>query len=388
MIGFITLNQDTFSNPTIYSMISNLNSKGIPVTIYCGYQNQPIPNDLKLTQYIEAPKSLNLPKRPRNLFRYLAVFLKTVLHIKRNNVKHLIAIDPTGLILASRCTRLFRSVKIHYCSFEIFFFNEIKNFPQYLDTKRKEIYYTKYVESIIIQDHRRKSLLVAENLISPSFSNWHMIPVAPLESDLKKGNNYDLADLGIPKGATTYIHSGSVAEWAGINEIIESIKKGLPKNNFIIVHNKSKFDNNDSKHLELRLLSEQHENLILHDKTFKTYNDYINFLSIFDYGIVIYKEGGGIYTGLNIKEIGLSSGKFSSYMYAGLPSVLYNCTVYKQLIDKHNIGVIATTEMDLSYHIQHQSLANRKKEDCVQFYEKVLNPQRQINHFIDSLING
>jgi hypothetical protein len=381
MIGIVTLNSDTFTNPTLYALIKTLNDSGTAVTIYCGIQEQQIPKELNLTKYHPLPTGLFLPRRPDKIFKYLKEFLQAIYHIKTQRITNLLAIDIFGLVMTGRIHRFLKTINIHYCSFEIFFASEIPKESKIFGIKQKEIKYSKYVASILIQDQERKSLLQKENNISEDFKNWHLIPVASLISPAI-AKTYQKTDFGLKESDIVYIFSGSVSIWSGILDVISAIEKGLPENVWIFIHNRSKFDAADSIHAKLLELQKAGKQVILHDEHIEDYNTFNSFLKCFDYGIVIYKPDKGLFTGLNIKEIGLASGKFSSYMLAGLPTLLSECNTYKRLVEQYKIGDLITEEKDLSFHINAHSLQSLSAKDCVDFYKEALDPSDKIMNYI------
>lgn len=90
---------------------------------------------------------------------------------------------------------------------------------------------------------------------------------------------------------------------------------------------------------------------------------------------------------MNIKEIGLASCKFSTYMLAGLPTLLSECRTYQHILQGYAIGQLVTKEKDLFYHIHANSLANINRATGQQFYKEVLDPTEFIITFINSLIS-
>lgn len=385
MIGIITLNHDTFTNPTIYSIIKELNSNNIEVIIFSGNNTTPIPSELNLTTYSDAPNGLKLPRNPINIFQYFKKFLNVIRVIRKNRIKHIIAVDPLGLVLTGRILK-FSSFKTHYFSFEIFFKEEIKD-KNLLRLKNEECEYSRNVDSIVIQDKKRQSMLSGENSISNSFKNWFLIPVSPISNKLTTVKKYTKEEFGFKASDTVYIHAGSVDTWSGAESIIKAAKSKLPKNTYILVHNRSKFTESNPIHKQLLDLAAQKNQLKLHDDHFNSYEEYCAFLKCFDYGIAIYKPDNEVYTGKNIREIGLSSGKFSTLMFVGLPTILSNSSIYKELVEKYKIGVIATETQDLEYHIKNKSLINLNSEACKMCYIEVLDPQKAINDYIDFLKN-
>ncbi|MES2650179.1 MAG: hypothetical protein V4663_00490 [Bacteroidota bacterium] len=380
MIGIITVGNDTFTNPTLFTLIKKLDDKGEGVALFNDKNQDFTPPNLKHIKYFDGPRGFQIPRKPANFINYLRLYRDVIKQLKANKIVNLIAVDPVGLILAGRIKRLYKAINIHYFSFEIFFSEEVKNNPVYSDLKKKEIFYSKFVSSILIQDEERKRNLIEENKISLKFNNWHLIPVAPAikESEIK----YDRAKYGLTENDIVYIHSGSVARWAGINQIIDAVEKGLPENTKLFIHSRSKFDASNDIHKRLLKLKASNPGLILHDEIFDDYDDYLSFLKIFNYGIVLYEPDGGIFTGKNIQDIGLASGKFSTYMAVGLPSLLFNCKTYHQIVKNHSIGAIVSSDNDLSHHIKSNSLKKLHKEDCIIFYSEVLDPVLSIGSFI------
>lgn len=385
MIGIVTLNRDTFTNPTLYAIIGELNKKGVAVTLFCNNKDSKIPREFEHIDYADAPNGIIVPKRPKNLFQYLRAFWQMFFLIRKNKIKHLIAVDPAGLVLAGRNKLFNHQLNIHYFSFEIFFNDEITNDLALVKLKRSEIKYSQNLSSIVIQDVIRKQLLVQENKIPAHFHNWHYIPVSPMLSG-KTQKKYAKTDFGLKESDTVYIHSGSVADWSGIDKIIAAVEKDLPKNHYIFIHNKMKFDENNPVVIKLRKLQREGRNVLLHDVCFENYEEYCSFLNGFDYGIVIYDPNAGVYTGMNIREIGLSSGKFSSFLSQGIPVLLSPCKTYEDILHQYKIGALISEKQDLSYHINNHTLKDIDKQVCKSFFKDVLEPSKPIDEFLRIII--
>lgn len=379
MIGIITANQDTFTNPTLFAIIKKLNDSGHDIALFNTVNQHFIPPELNRLTCFDGPRGFQIPKRPDNLLKYLSLYGNIIKQIRANQIVNIIAVDPVGLIIAGRVKKICKGIRIHYFSFEIFFNEEVKQDATYSKLKKKEIFYSKQVSSILIQDEERKKMLVQENRIPANFNNWYLIPVAPQIG--KKGQAYHRSHYGLKESDVVYVHSGSIAAWAGINQIIEAVESGLPENTYIFIHNRAKFDPSNPIHSKLLSLKAANAALILHDEIFEDYDDYLSFLQIFDYGIVLYEPDGGIFTGNNIQEIGLSSGKFATYMAVGLPSLMHNCTTYQKITASYPIGLTLSNQK-LGYYIQNNSLKSFKKTDCITFYKKVLDPEVNINSFL------
>ena len=196
---------------------------------------------------------------------------------------------------------------------------------------------------------------------------------------------YSKSDFNLKSTDIVYVHSGSIADWSGILDIIDAVENGLPNNTYIFIHSRTVFDKSDPIYIKLNKLKNSGFRLLIHDLYFADNEEYCNFLSCFDFGLVLYKPDGGIYTGLNIQEIGLASGKLSAYMLAKLPCLLSNCITYKQILDNYEIGSLVSEDYNLNYHIINSTLQNKSKSECSRFYETVLNPEEKLNLFIKNL---
>ncbi|KIA95107.1 hypothetical protein OC25_07135 [Pedobacter kyungheensis] len=386
MIGIITFNRDTFTNPTLYGIIEALGKKGIQVMLFNNNRDSKIPGEFRHVSYADAPNGLIFPKRPNKLLHYLKVFWSMFFFIKKNKIKHLIAVDPAGLVLTGRIRVFNKNLNIHYCSFEIFFQNEIAADPALVKLKKEESKYSKILSSIIIQDEIRKELLVKENKIK-YFNNWFLIPVYPIINKNYQGKKYIKADFGLQQSDTVYVHTGSVAEWSGINQIIDTIENGLAPNQYILIHSKTKFHPENPVFVKLNALKTQGKNVIIHDDVFENYNDYLSFLSCFDYGIVMYVPDDGIFTGMNIKEIGLSSGKFSAFLSQNMPVLLSPCRSYVSILADYKIGELITPEKNLSFHILNGSLKGIDASNCAKFFEERLMVSHIVDQFLSQLLN-
>ena len=80
-----------------------------------------------------------------------------------------------------------------------------------------------------------------------------------------------------------------------------------------------------------------------------------------------------------MKEIGLSSGKFSMYMMLGLPTIVTPCKVYEELIKKYRFGAVINDVSQLGEKLD--EISNQKNESNL-LYESILNPINQLNSFV------
>jgi hypothetical protein len=279
---------------------------------------------------------------------------------------------------------------MHYFSFEIFFRDELMNNILLQKIKTKEIKYSSKLSAIVVQDEYRKGMLYEENCLNnQELIDYYLIPVAPSRNKFKaEGAKTYRAKLGIDSEAKVLVHSGSVEKWSGMEIVIEALKKGIPKNYTILIHSKFPLDLNNDLHKELIDLSKNGYPVIVHDNQFADYSDYCAFLSSFDFGLALYvKDSTSYYTGKNITEIGLASGKFSTYMLMDMPTIATTCFSYQNLNSDYCFGSLINDADGLINVLNSNTLPAIPKGNCKKIYDLLLDPAITMDAYINSLIS-
>jgi len=387
MITLITNNDDTYGNPILKLICEKSIKDGIGVQIM-GKSNEetvPIPKEIR---YIKKWNyDVFLPKRFMDVLRFIKWYLQLTILLYKTKTKYLFAIDPAGLIIAGRFKFLNPWLEIHYFSFEIFFNKELST--NYWKTiKAKEIFYTKFVSSIIIQDNLRKEILIKENHIKkPNLIKWNIIPVAPIIANKQvERNKFIREKYNIDRKIKILLHTGSVAEWSGANIFIELLEKGLPENYLLFIHSRFKLSDKILVHKKLMDLQKNGYPLILHDEFFSNDKEYFDFLKNFDFGFALYeKDLRSIYTGENIEHIGLASGKFSYYMAACIPTIAIECKTYEKLNDKYKFGKLIKNSSDLLFSLKSNELLNIDSNNCWRLYKECLDPSFELGKYFETI---
>ena len=211
------------------------------------------------------------------------------------------------------------------------------------------------------------------------------IPVSPKPIDYIPGG-YDIyTDLNIPKDKKIIIYSGTLMAWSGVNELLDLLPEKLRSDFWIVIHSHHKLSDNDEYKIKMQRMSDKNYNVSFHNKPFYDNKDYFNFLSACHIGIATYFPNNvDIFAGKNIQEIGLSSGKFSTYMMIGLPTITTPNTIYKELNSKYNFGeTIERPEHIPSASEKILSDYKVKSENCKELYAKELNPVSKINQLMN-----
>lgn len=388
-VAIITPKIDTFTNPTLIALIDELIARKIKI-LFFGFEQIFIPTHIreKLELY-ELPFNFykfepSLKRVKKLTSQYIDLFSK--LRIK-NNVDHLICVDPMGLVIAGRMKSV-TNAKIIYASFEIFFEDEF--FVQRKKIlKDLEMKYSAEVDTVIIQDIRRERLLRDVCNFSGNAKFIH-IPVSPIPFDVS-GKVKDLhKELGIPKDKKIAVYSGSLQGWSGITEILELFPDNWNHDYWFLIHSHHKVEADHPAKKTIDSLLKSGMPITLHDQPFYEYKDYASFLAGCDVGFATYFPNQlDIFAGKNIQVIGLSSGKFSTYMMLGLPTVTTNHLTYAELNQMYSFGSIIDTAKDIPNALSKISEDfENMKENCQRLYKEVLDPTLKIKELVDQIEGG
>ncbi len=388
-VAIITPKIDTFSNPTLIALIDELISRGIKI-LFFGFEQIFIPkhikdkielNDLPFNFYSFDASVRSLKKIS---VQYIDLFVKLKL---KNKVDHFICVDPMGLVIAGRMKSVIEA-KIIYASFEIFFDDEF--FVQRKKVlKDLEMKYSAEVDTVVIQDFRREKLLRDVNNFKQKTRFLH-IPVSPLPLDIS-GSVRDLHnEFNIPADKLIAVYSGSLQGWSGINEILELFPEEWNYDFWFMIHTHHILDDDHPVKKTVKNLRSKGLPVILHDEPFYEYRNYMSFLAGCDVGFATYFPNPlDIFAGKNIQVIGLSSGKFSTYMMLGLPAVTTNHTTYTELNNEYSFGSIINTVKDIPKAL---CLIGEDiqcmRENCKRLYREVLDPAEKIKELVDYIEKG
>ncbi|MEP7145706.1 MAG: hypothetical protein ABI792_01720 [bacterium] len=385
-IAIITPKIDTFSNPTLILLFEQLIEKKYRI-LFFGYEQLFIPKEIRdCLELYELPFNFySFYRRPYDfvkLFKQYAEIYK-ILKIK-NKVEAIICIDPMGLVISGRIKK-FINIKIIYASFEIFFEDEFyinkKKIIKTLETK-----YSENVDLVIIQDKKREELLRLVNNFSQK-TKFMLIPVSPKKIYVKS-NEYDIySNLNIPRDKMLVVCSGTLQKWSGINEILNLFPDQWDNDFWLLIHSHYILEKDDELKKRINVLIEKKMNISFHNQPFYEFRDYATFLSKCHIGLAVYFPNTiDIFAGKNIQEIGLSSGKFSTYMMLGIPAITTSNSMYKMLNDKYNFGGTINEIEDIPKVMKEiRDGYDLKIKGCEKIYNAELDPVSRIDNLIEHI---
>lgn len=319
----------------------------------------------------------------RNYIKIIRQYLKLFGLLKyRNKVEDLICIDPFGLVIGGRIKKILKLTLIYF-SFEIFFEDEFFIERKKI-IKRLENKYSEKTDLLIIQDSKREELIRSVNKFTAEMETIH-IPVSPKPPGYQI-DKYDIfAELNIPEDKKIVVYSGTLMAWSGINELLDLIPDKFGEEFWLLIHSHHKLKDDEELKIRINDLVDKKYNLTFHNKPFYEARDYYSFLSCCHIGIATYfPNTTDVYAGRNIREIGLSSGKFSTYMMLGLPTVTTSNTIYKEFNEIYNFGdtINKSEEIPESLKLIMRDYEN-KSAGCRNLYNIELNPVSKFEKFFD-----
>lgn len=288
-----------------------------------------------------------------NVLRY--VFLNIYLFGKRK-YDLIIGVDRESIIQASILSKI---TKTPYAllSYEIFFEDETGD-----KFKQKERQACQNIAFAIVQDELRREHLCEQNHIPKE--KIMLMPVAASISKPHKKTYFLHDHLHIPREKKILLYAGSTEIWTGFPTLSYILDSILPDDWVFVIHFKPTNRINHKPNFELNKVyfSEIH---------LPTYQDFSKLLYSADLGLVCYyPDFTNAYLGKNIGYIGLSSGKFNTYLQHGLPVLAIYPSYLAKLTQQHKLG-IGTTDL------RKIDLTHFKKEEyeqnCLKFFDEFLS---------------
>ncbi len=312
----------------------------------------------------------------RRLFKYLDsnmlryIFLNIYL-FGRRKYDLIIGVDRESIIQASILSEI---TKTPYAllSYEIFFEDETS-----AAFKQKERKACENIAFAIVQDELRKVHLCKQNHIPEE-----KVMLMPVAAGVAKShsNTYFLHDhLHIPKDKKILLYAGGIDGWSGFPALFYILESMLPDDWVFVIHFKHPGIAKSKPNFEL-------SKIYFSEAYLPTYHDFSKLLYSADLGLVCYyPDFADVYRGKNIGYIGLSSGKFNTYLQHGLPVLAIYPSYLAKLTQQHRLG-IGTTDLRTI------NLTNFKKEEyeqnCLKFFDEFLSFETCKDELIQHIENA
>jgi glycosyltransferase involved in cell wall biosynthesis len=334
--------EDISTNPTLVNLVERLCEDGIPVDIYQPGHDDYYPplriksNIVTIYKYETYPTFVRGEGFLNSLYDLKRKIGKIRMHriypfIKRELTKKaiILAVNPGGVIEAYKYYKHLH-VPFVYLSFEIFFMDEMQ-FKWQRALKQREIEASQKAFFIVIQDSQRADLLKTENKLS--YQDLFYLPVAPSISPPVKKTEYLRKKFMIPDGKIIVIHAGTITTWSCAEELLENTRY-WHEDFTLVMHSR----NRPNEYIRQLMERYKTSNIIFSTEPCGTL-EYNELLASADIGLTLYKPVyDSPFSGRNIETIGLSSGKFSSCMKCGIPTVSLKQPYFRELLAEYRFG--------------------------------------------------
>ena len=284
------------------------------------------------------------------------IFLKFYLFGK-SKYDLIIGIDREGIVQAQILSRMTDNTPYALLSYEIFFEDETSS-----KFKQKERKACENISFAIVQDELRREHLCEQNHI-PKEKVMLMPVAAGTQKRYKK--TYFLHDhLKIPREKKILLYAGAVEPWGGFPAILYILDSMLPEDWVFVVHFKYKGLAGKKPCFEL-------QKTYFSDIYLPTYHDFSDLLYSAELGLVCYyPDFANVYCGKNIGYIGLSSGKFNTYLQHGVPVLALYPSYLAEITRQYHLGIGTTDLRDIDF-------AEFSREDyaqnCLDFFANHLS---------------
>lgn len=320
-----------YTNPTLIAFYDALIISGYYVKILSPFNavNFRSCDVLVYSKFVRKLKTLIIERVKYNFFDWIVGILN-LLKI-RKSYDLIVGVDRQGIIEASWLCKLFNSKKVFF-SFEIMFEDETS-----LSYKRREAESCKGLSFWLAQDEVRAKCISIEN--SLEIKRGIIVPVAP-QGKVTCSNKSLRIDLGIPSHKKVAIQIGSLSKLTMFDEILNSVSKWPPEW-VLIIHDKDAGTEKKLKSALQSMGSDLTNRIYVSNAKFCDFSDMSYILNGVNVGLALYNATyESKYLGKNVKYIGASSGKISTYLKHGVPIVTNLIDWHAQMISSWKYGIV------------------------------------------------
>jgi glycosyltransferase involved in cell wall biosynthesis len=254
-----------------------------------------------------------------------------------------LGVDADGLVLAHR---LAHGAPLGYISLELLLSHELGTAAE-AQLKAQERELSRQARFVVVQDQARARLLADDNDLARD--RLVLVPNAPPGPARRKQTRFWHARFDLPADARVVIHSGSLGDWTGVEDIVASVP-GWPQPWVLVVH--TRYDAESSGYVE-RLRRRADPRRVWFSLKPVPRQDYDALIDGADVGLAFYvPTGASSFTGSNVQTIGLSSGKLAYYLRAGLPVIVNRAASISADIEADGAGVAVDDARSLGAALQ------------------------------------
>lgn len=355
------------NNPTIRSIIDLLAEKQITTDIFTRKTKSP-QAQLPSTNWINETKTWWLLRAiAANILcsNTITAILMRLRHAIRpfDQYKLIIGVDRQGLIEAHSLSNI-TNAPYGFISFEIMFEKETSarfKHPERIASSKASFWIT--------QDEERADRLQFENHLKKD--NLFILPVSSKSKKLASGKRLRDA-LKIPPEKKVAIYIGSISSWTMIDDIIDTVPS-WPKEWVLVIHDRYGATEEKISHLKTKPNNGLQEQLYISNNASDDIDDMDFVLGGVNCGLAFYQPiDGDPFLGDNIRHIGKSSGKISTYFRYGIPVITNITGPLANTIKEKSLGKIMINPDALPQYLATPEISTHGK-NCHAFFEQELD---------------
>lgn len=260
----------------------------------------------------------------------LAARARTAVLERTEPLACVIGVDPDGLVLARG---LAHGAPLGYYSLELLLSYELSTAAE-KQLKAQELELSREAAFVIVQDEARARLLADDNAIASE--RMVLVPNAPPGRARRRSSRYWHTRFDLPAQARIVLHSGSLGDWTGIDDMVDSVAD-WPEPWVLAVHTRYAAESSAYVDALRERADPRRVRFSLKPVPRQEYDPLVDGA---DVGLAFYVPSrGSSFTQSNIQTIGLSSGKLAYYLRAGLPVVVNRASSIASAIEDGGCGI-------------------------------------------------
>lgn len=284
-----------------------------------------------------------------------------------------IGIDDNGIIVANYLAARSRR-PVALISYELLFASEVSK-----RRKAAEIHACRGIEFAVVQDQERGALLAAENRIDPA--RLLFMPVADWSS-AQAQRGWLRESLGIANDRKIALAMGSLDAWTGLDVVLRDLSS-WPGDWLLVLHGRYGLSAEEAQ----ELLRNNPGNLVISNEPFDTNDELGKLLGDVDIGFGLYcPDYQHEHTGLNLKHIGLASGKIATFLRFGVPVLVNLKGEMADYVASERLGVVVSQVEDIPHVLEDvaekDSTASTR---CQEFFDRRLAASVSFQSLLDRI---
>jgi len=339
------------NNPNLFAITRMMVDAGWEVLVYSQrrhgiYQGDIFPG----ARFVFFPDSINETIRLERSFA-------------EEDIRFIIGIDDIGIYKAKNIAD-FLGVRYLFLSYEIMFDHEIEKIGGRTAKKNKKRAKNAAQSAVcaIAQDETRRHILSKEYCVPEE--KIYLMPVSNSGSHRIEKSHYFYDKFFIPYDKKILLYMG----WMDIKQEQRMIEFAhyMPSDWVLVAHSRYKYKSSIESDMVGKKL------FFSFDAPVENLDEMGTLLSSCHMGFCSYEpDYTSIFTGDNIRYIGLSSGKTTTFLQYGVPVMVENMNIWDELVEQSKIGLVMHQPEDLAKlaHIDPSVYA----ENAIRYFEEHLD---------------